>query len=80
MAKNIFGLTSGDQIGRIDLFPDAFKSKEDLIRTVFQKENTRESVCRIRCKICTGNRARFEVEAYEAEEVFIVNLRKDGKF
>ena len=79
IAKNIFGIAAVDQIGRIDLFPDAFKSKEDLIRTVFHEKIHVSQFEEYGVKFVQNNRARFETEAYMAEDAFIVNLRKDGK-
>ena len=39
------GLTGYNDIGRIDLFPNAFSDEEQLIRTVIQK-NMHKSICK----------------------------------
>ncbi len=73
------GIANGKQIGRIDLLPSAFKSREELIRTIYHEKIHVEQYRKYGVKYVQENRGRFEKEAYEAEEAFIRKLKKEGK-
>lgn len=47
------GLTGYNDIGRIDLFPNAFSDEEQLIRTVIHNEVPCKAIEKIRQRICT---------------------------
>lgn len=65
-------------VGRIDLFPKAFTSKEELTRTIYHEKIHVEQFREYGTEAVQNDRARFEQIAYDAEDAFIARLRKEG--
>ena len=75
----VSGRADTQRVGRIDFFPKAFLSKEELTRTLFHEKIHVEQFRKFGTEYVQNNRAYFERLAYEAENEFIENLRKEGK-
>ena len=66
-------------IGRIDFYPQAFSSKEELVRTIFHERLHVLQYREYGAEYVMNNRADFEKIAYEAEEAFIKELKEGGR-
>lgn len=72
------GRADHQQIGRIDFFPKAFRSKEELVRTLYHE---RLHVMQFRehgSEYVQNHRAYFEKITEEAEEEFISKCKDEG--
>lgn len=72
------GSANANKIGEITFLPNAFKDKETLIRTIFHEKKHTEQYKKYGAEFVSANSARFENEAYEEEEKFIMELKKRG--
>ena len=73
------GRADTQTIGRIDLFPLAFSSKEELARTLYHEIQHVAQFKRFGTEFVQENRKRFEDEAYKAEDAFVEQKKKEGK-
>lgn len=72
------GRADPQHVGRIDFFPKAFRSREELIRTLFHE---REHVMQFRqfgVEYVQNNRSYFEDITYKAEDEFIAKVKELG--
>lgn len=72
------GSANANKSGEITFFPNAFKDREALIRTIFHEKIHTEQYKKYGAEFVSANSARFEQEAYEAEENFVMELKKRG--
>lgn len=72
------GRADGEKIGLVTFFPNAFASREDLIRTIFHEKIHVEQFKEYGAIFVQNNRQRFETEAYEKEDQFIKDLIRKG--
>lgn len=72
------GRADGEKIGVITFFPNAFTSREDLIRTIFHEKVHVEQFREYGAIFVQNNRQRFETEAYQKEDKFIKDLKRKG--
>lgn len=72
------GRADHENIGQITFFPNAFKSKEELIRTLYHEKIHVKQYKKYGTKYVQDNSIRFEQEAYDEEEEFIKNLKERG--
>lgn len=72
------GRADGEKIGLVTFFPNAFTSREDLIRTIFHEKIHVEQFKEYGAIFVQNNRQRFETEAYEKEDQFIKDLIRKG--
>ena len=75
----IYGRADGLNIGRVDLFPKAFRSREELIRTLYHELVHVRQYREYGVDYVQNNILRFEDEAYNAEDAFIEVLKKEGR-
>ena len=75
---NFAGMSNANKIGEITFLPNAFKDRETLIRTIFHEKRHVEQYKEYGAEFVSANAARFEREAYEAEEKFIAELKQRG--
>lgn len=75
---NLAGRADYENVGQITFFPNAFKNKEELIRTIFHEKYHVQQYREYGTKYVQDNRARFEKEASEKEEEFIKELKERG--
>lgn len=75
---NLAGRADHENIGRITFFPNAFKNKEELLRTLFHERYHVQQYKEHGVKYVQKNHARFEQEAYIKEEEFIKELKEKG--
>lgn len=73
------GRADPQKIGRVDLFPLAFTSKEELARTLYHEKQHVEQFKKYGSEYVQKNRGRFEREAYAAENEFINRKKEEGK-
>ena len=66
-------------VGKIDFFPKAFVSKEELVRTIFHERLHVLQYREFGTEYVMNNRADFEKLAYDAEDAFIDELKKGGR-
>lgn len=74
-----YGSTDYDNIGRIDLFPNAFQDEEELIKTIIHEKCHVEQLKRYGKKYCLEHLADMEAEAYQTEEKIFNKLTKGEK-
>lgn len=74
------GRADPEHIGGITFFPNAFKSKEDLVRTVFHEKIHVQQFKEFGVEYVQNHRAYFEQLAYAAEDEFIKALKEKGMF
>lgn len=74
-----YGSTDYDNIGRIDLFPNAFQDEEELIKTIIHEKCHVEQLKRYGKKYCLEHLADMEAEAYQTEEEIFNKLTKGEK-
>ena len=72
------GRADYEEIGSITLFPNAFRSKEELTRTVFHEIIHANQFRKYGSKYVQDNRAFFEKITSEQEEQFIKSLKERG--
>ncbi len=66
-------------IGRIDFFPKAFTSREELVRTLYHEITHVQQFKEFGTEYVQLNMGHFEDLAYAAEEEFIERMRKEGR-
>lgn len=72
------GRADPENIGGITFFPNAFKSKEELLRTLYHERIHVQQFKKYGVAYVQSNRARFEKLAYEEEDLFISSLKERG--
>lgn len=72
------GRADPENIGGITFFPNAFISREELIRTLFHEMQHVSQFREFGVEYVQENRAYFEHLAYKAEAVFIKTLKEKG--
>ena len=72
------GRADPENIGSITFFPNAFKSREELIRTLYHEIEHTKQYKMYGVKFVQNNRSYFEDLAYKAEDIFIDNLKRKG--
>lgn len=75
----ITGRADQQHIGLITFFPNAFRSKEDLLRTLYHEKIHVEQLKEFGVDYVQTNIAHFEELAYSAENEFIEVLKKEGR-
>lgn len=75
----IAGRADTKKIGGITFFPNAFRSQEELLRTLFHERQHVLQFKEYGIEYVQNNRNKFETLAYDAENKFIEQLRKDGR-
>ena len=73
------GMADPDHIGVVKFFPKAFRSKEELVRTIFHELEHVKQYHEFGSTYVMDNRAAFEDLANAAEEMFIEALKKEGR-
>ncbi|MDD3882491.1 MAG: minor capsid protein, partial [Eubacteriales bacterium] len=73
------GRADGQDIKRIDFFPKAFVSKEELTRTIVHEKMHIEQFRQYTVEYVQNNLSLFESEAYAAENAFIKKLKEEGR-
>ena len=71
-----YGITDPDNIGRIDLLPNAFTNEEQLIRTVIHEKCHVKQLNKYGKKYVQDNLADMEKQAYKFEDVFYNILKR----
>ncbi len=77
--SSYYGSTDYDNIGRIDLFPNAFQDEEELIKTIIHEKCHVEQLKQYGKKYCLEHLADMEAEAYQTEEETFKKLTKVEK-
>lgn len=72
------GRADHDTIGRIDLFPKAFRSKEELVRTLYHEIEHVKQFKEYGAEYVQNNRRYFEDITENAEDAFAEMLKKVG--
>ena len=72
------GRADPENVGGITFFPNAFRSKEELLRTLFHERTHVQQFRKYGVDYVQGHRAEFEKLAYEEENKFISDLKKKG--
>ena len=78
-AFHITGRADPFDIGRIDFFPKAFRSREELLRTLYHERLHVLQFREFGGEHVQLNRAFFEELAYADENAFIEGLRREGR-
>lgn len=73
------GSTDYDNIGSIDLFPNAFRNEEELIKTIIHESCHVEQLKKYGKKYCLQHLADMEAEAYQIEKEIFNKLTKGEK-
>ncbi|MDO4301243.1 MAG: minor capsid protein [Clostridia bacterium] len=74
----ITGEAVPEEIGKITFFPNAFRSKEELLRTLVHEKEHVQQFKEFGAEFVQNNMAHFEKLAYEKENLFIEKAKKDG--
>lgn len=72
------GCADTENVGQITFFPNAFKSREELIRTLYHEKIHVEQFKEHGVEHVQNNREHFEELAYAAEDEYIARLKKEG--
>lgn len=72
------GRADPEKVGGITFFPNAFRTREELVRTIFHEKTHVEQYIQFGVDYVQNNRAHFEQLAYDAENEFINKLKKEG--
>lgn len=81
LALNLYGCADYDNIGRIDLMPNAFIDEEQLVKTILHEKCHVEQLRRYGKKYTQDNLDLMEKEAYESELLFDkIKLKGGVKF
>lgn len=72
------GRADPENIGGITFFPNAFISREELVRTIFHEMQHVAQFREFGVEYVQANRAYFENLAYKAEAEFIKMLKEKG--
>ena len=73
------GIADPERIGRVIFLPNAFCSREELVRTLYHELIHVEQFKKYGVEHVQNNRAYFEKLAYEAENRFIDQKKKEGR-
>lgn len=68
-----------EEIGKITFFPNAFRSEEELLRTLFHESVHVRQFREYGVEYVQNNLEEFERQAYAAENEFIERLKKEGR-
>ena len=79
LSTNFYGSTDYNNIGRIDLFPNAFISEEELIKTIIHEKCHVKQLQKYGRKYCQEHLAEMEIEAYKVQEEVFEQLKKRGE-
>ena len=72
------GRADPETVGSITFFPNAFKSREELVRTLYHEIEHTKQYKMYGVQFVQNNRSYFEDLAYKAENEFIENLKRKG--
>lgn len=73
-----FASADPKDVGRIDLFPGAFKNRDELLRTIVHEKVHVEQYKKYGGQYVMENRNKFEEEAYKIEEEWYNEYKKKG--
>lgn len=73
------GRADPEEIGGITFFPNAFRSKEELVRTLFHEKQHVEQFREYGITYVQENRMYFETLTEALEEEFVSKIKKEGK-
>lgn len=73
------GRADTQTVGRIDFFPKAFASREELTRTIVHEKIHVEQFREFGSEYVQNNRPYFEKLAEEEENVFVARMKKEGR-
>ena len=73
------GRADPEQIGGITFFPNAFKSREELVRTIYHEKQHVLQYKKYGSEYVQNNRAYFEKITENLEENFVKDLKRSGK-
>ncbi|MBQ8026895.1 MAG: hypothetical protein IJ261_02135 [Clostridia bacterium] len=73
------GRADSESVGGITFFPNAFRDKETLLRTLYHELQHVKQFKEFGTEYVQNNLGAFEKLAYEAEDAFVESLRKEGK-
>ncbi|MBQ8514639.1 MAG: minor capsid protein [Ruminococcus sp.] len=76
LALPFYGSTDYNDIGRIDLFPNAFTDEEQLIRTVIHEKCHVEQLKKYGKKYTQKHLQEMEKQAYRFENIYYIILRR----
>ena len=76
LSLGLFGSTDYENIGRIDLFPNAFIDEEQLIRTLIHEKCHVNQLKKYGRKYVQEHLDEMEKEAYSLEESWFINQKK----
>ena len=76
LSLSIFGSTDYKNIGRIDLFPNAFIDEEQLIRTLVHEKHHISQLKKYGYQYVQDHLSEMEKEAYAFEENWFINQKK----
>lgn len=78
LGKGLCGAANANKIGEITFFPDAFQTREELLRTIFHEKTHIEQYKEYGGEYVRDNQAYFDDLAFKAEDEFIDSLKKKG--
>lgn len=78
LALNIYGCADYDNIGRIDLMPNAFIDEEQLVKTILHEKCHVEQLRKYGKQYTQDNLGLMEKEAYNAELLYDKIKSKGG--
>lgn len=73
------GRADPESIGGITFFPNAFKSREELVRTLYHEKQHVLQYKEYGVEYVQNHRKEFEGIAYSAENEFVEKLKKEGR-
>lgn len=73
------GRADPEELGGITFFPNSFRSKEELVRTLFHEKKHVEQFREFGIEYVQENRGYFEQLTETLEEEFVSKLKKEGK-
>ena len=73
------GRADSESVGGITFFPNAFRDKETLLRTLYHELQHVKQFKKFGTEYVQNNLGAFEKLAYEAEDAFVESLIKEGK-
>lgn len=78
LALPFYGSTDYNNIGRIDLFPNAFSSEEELTKTIIHEKCHVKQLKKYGKKYVQDNLDQMEKQAYRFESIYYNILKKGG--
>ena len=73
------GRADPEELGGITFFPNSFRSKEELVRTLFHEKQHVNQFKEFGSEYVQENRMYFERLTEELEEEFVLHLKKEGR-